>query len=74
MYKVYFYACMFINNMFMHISTPTILLVLTIVSELLNPLKIYPEIYFLKVCIDIPKEIIKFNLMFGMYTGKEGNA
>ena len=36
---------------------------LNIISELINPFKFYPSIYVLKVCIDIPKEIIKCMLL-----------
>lgn len=36
-----------------------VLLILNIISELLNPFKYIVTIYLIKVCIDIPKEMIK---------------
>ena len=41
------------------IANVNVYCVMNIVSELLNPFKFHPYVYILKVCIDIPKEVIK---------------
>lgn len=45
------------------ITSPLMLVILSIVSEVLGIYRIYPLCYTLKVCVDIPKEIIKLTLI-----------
>ena len=46
-----------------HVANVKVYCILNVISELINPFKFYPSIYVLKVCIDIPKEVIKCMLL-----------
>ena len=41
------------------VSTPQTLIVLSIVSEVLGMFRVHPVCYAAKVCVDMPKEMIK---------------
>lgn len=54
-YIINFYLFNIIN----YISNYKMLLILNILSEFIGLFRIYTVMYILKVCIDIPKELIK---------------
>lgn len=53
-----------LNLLFALIATPKLYMIMHIISELINPFKqCSPYVYTLKICIDIPKELIKMYMI-----------
>lgn len=66
----YLYPVMWISLLY-KFANYRVLIILTIVSEILNPFKYVITIYILKVCIDIPKEMIKIIVINDTYINKQ---
>lgn len=46
-----------------HVATPQMLLALSVISEILGVFRVHPVCYACKVCVDMPKEVIKLMVL-----------
>lgn len=52
-----------VHNLINSVATPQTLMILSVVSEVLGIFRAHPAAYVCKVCVDMPKEVIKIMVL-----------
>ena len=54
----------YLTILFLALKSARLFVALSVASEILNLFRVFPLALALKICVDIPKEIIKINLFY----------